>query len=397
MRPKLTTIANMIFRRLDLPNDGVIDRYNGSEVEFIQTDNQSVDNINNNTVINELIIENLDINEDMKRMDDLKEKDLEEVEIDSKAEKVEIKCELWVAKCFHKYIFGKEAKVKERIERKTSAKIIIPYKSDKSQIIIIKGNKQSVKSAEREINLIIDENRPNVDFTHFVSIPFNLKTIRDRFKQFREEVMNNKECVRSQGFDESLFESSYKLHLTIAPLLLTNESEKSLASQVLNECYENFLKTSVIKDKQIRVRVKGIDCMNDDPTQVHVIYAKITDLSQNNSFQIIINDIFSHFEGTKLMTRSHQFERLDPNKKIKPHITLMNTKRRKLAKSDAYSRNDRKREAFDATAILDNFKDFDFGEVSLESIQISVRYGRDDGKDGYYSHISRIDLLNESK
>jgi activating signal cointegrator complex subunit 1 len=386
MRPKLTTIGNMIFRRLDLPNDGVIDRYNGSEVEAIQTNDQSVDNINNNTVINESNIEKFDI----KRMGDLEEKDSEEG-IDSN---VEIKCELWVAKCFHKYIFGKEAKVKERIERKTSAKITIPYKSHKSQIIIIKGNKQSVESAKREINLIIDENRPNVDFTHFVSIPFNLKTIRDRFKQFREEVINNKECVRSQGFDESLFESSNKLHLTIAPLLLTNESEKSIASQVLNECYENFLKTSVIKDKQIRVKVEGIDCMNDDPTQVNVIYAKITDLSQNNIFQIIINDIFSHFEGTKLITRSHEFERLDPNKKIKPHITLMNTKRRKF---DTYSRNDRKRETFDATAILNNFKDFDFGEVSLESIEISVRYGRDDGKDGYYSHISRIDLLNESK
>jgi activating signal cointegrator complex subunit 1 len=393
MRPKLTTIANMIFRRLDLPNDGVIDRYNGSQVEAILTDNQFVDNINNNTVINESIIEKLDI----KRIDDLEEKHSEEVEIDSNVEKVEIKSELWVAKCFHKHIFGKEAKVKQRIERKTSAKIIVPHKLDKSEIVIIKGNKQSVELAEKEINLIVDENRSNVDFTHFVSIPFNLKTIRDRFKQFKEEVMNNKECVGSQGFDSSLFEPSNKLHLTIAPLLLTNECEKSLASQVLNECYENFLKTSVIKDKQIRVRVEGIDCMNDDPTQVHVIYAKLTDLSQNNSFQIIINDIFSHFEGTKLMTRSHQFERLDPNKKIKPHITLMNTKRRKWAKPDTYSRNDRKREAFDATAILKNFKDFDFGEVSLESIEISVRYGKDNGKDGYYSHISRIDLLNESK
>src|SRR5208282_2695157 len=103
MRPKLTTIANMIFRRLDLPNDGVIDRYNGSQVEAILTDNQFVDNINNNTVINELIIEKLDI----KKIDDLEEKH-SEVEIDSNVEKVEIKSELWVTKCFHKHIFGKE-------------------------------------------------------------------------------------------------------------------------------------------------------------------------------------------------------------------------------------------------------------------------------------------------
>jgi len=419
MRPKLTQVGTMCFRRLDLPSDGTIDVYFG----------HNNNNSNVNTFKNKIIIHSNDNqksiigqNDDQikveqpKGIDQLEALDFEEKEgenNDDDGNGIEeisgqngkrFRIELKITKCFHGLILGKQGSTKNRIQDDTRARIEVPNMTDsKSPVIITGPTRDSVKAAKRRINSIVESMRLKSDFTHFVAIPMNHNSICERFNQFKNEVLNDSNCMKSKGFEESLFQSSNKLHLTIATLFLGDENERKIASQILEECNRDFIK-SITKEKPIRVKVEGIDYMNDDPTEVHVIYAKIIDMSENQCLQPIMNDIFDRFEKSKLMTRSHQFDKVSDSCKVKPHLTLINSRYRQTSsndpkpqrdnsrKFDSRSDNKPKREAFDATAILDRFGNYFFGEVEIETIEISIRYSNGRGKDGYYSYTSLIKL-----
>jgi hypothetical protein len=78
---------------------------------------------------------------------------------------------------------------------------------------------------------------------------------------------------------------------------------------------------------------------------------------------------------------------------VKLHVTLMNTKFQKKQQSLEIESNERQRsvlrESFDATQILQEFKEFCFGETQLESIHLSERHSTSQG--GYYD--SRCHVL----
>ena len=50
-----------------------------------------------------------------------------------------------------------------------------------------------------------------------------------------------------------------------------------------------------------------------------------------------------------------------------------------------------RRESFDASGLLRRFKDFDFGEVKPNAIQLSIRYSTRQ-EDGYYDSASVLPL-----
>ena len=134
--------------------------------------------------------------------------------------------------------------------------------------------------------------------------------------------------------------------------------------------------------------------MNDDPTQVNVVYAKVHDMSDNQCLQSIADYLYSRFEESQLLCRSHDFNKVNPDCKVKLHVTLMNTSFRQRDDKQDW-RRDRGRTPtdnyFDASGILNKFKDYYFGEIIVETIEISIR-SSSLGRNGYYSHTSRIEL-----
>ena len=137
--------------------------------------------------------------------------------------------------------------------------------------------------------------------------------------------------------------------------------------------------------------------MNDDPTQVNVLFAKVHDMSDNKCFQSIVDHLFDKFEESGLMCRSHEYNKVNANCKVKLHVTLMNSSykiesfQRKSKGRDNRDKDKARNQCFDASIILNKYKDYFFGEINVESIEISIRYSNL-GKNGYYSHTSRIDL-----
>jgi activating signal cointegrator complex subunit 1 len=174
-------------------------------------------------------------------------------------------------------------------------------------------------------------------------------------------------------------------------LTLISDSEIDQAVNLLEECRKTFIK-DLTGSKPLKVRIKGLEYMNDDPSEVDVLYAKVEPISdeasslENSAIQKISDALMQKFVASGLSKK--QYDR------VKLHATIMNSlmttdpsgtstvtrKANKLA--------DRDRESFDARNILKLFGDFDFGTYVLNEIHLSIRYSS--GSDGFYDHVSKI-------
>ena len=56
----------------------------------------------------------------------------------------------------------------------------------------------------------------------------------------------------------------------------------------------------MLKNQTLRLRIYGIEYMNDDPSEVDVLYAKVQDLSQEPVVQELADGIIKYFAKTGL-------------------------------------------------------------------------------------------------
>lgn len=81
------------------------------------------------------------------------------------------------------------------------------------------------------------------------------------------------------GVDESLFQECNRLHITISGLALLDDNDRTLSVHLLNECQSKIIQPKFDKFGSFEFTVKGIECMNDDPSSVNVLYAKVISIS----------------------------------------------------------------------------------------------------------------------
>ncbi|KFM75181.1 Activating signal cointegrator 1 complex subunit 1, partial [Stegodyphus mimosarum] len=100
--------------------------------------------------------------------------------------------------------------------------------------------------------------------------------------------------------------------------------------------------------------------MNDDPAEVDVLYAKVQETDGDNCLQIIANLLAEKFVAEGFAKQQHEC--------VKLHVTLMNSLFANKNEETGQSRH-----TFDARPILEKYGDFDFGEMELNEIHISIR------------------------
>lgn len=127
--------------------------------------------------------------------------------------------------------------------------------------------------------------------------------------------------------------------------------------------------------------------MNDDPSSVDVLYAKVEPITQDlatHPIQSIADQLLNRFVESGLSKR--QFDR------VKLHATIMHSQLRQDTSgiNVQHSEEAKSRKSFDARNILKLFGDFDFGTYTLRELHLSLRYSS--GRDGYFECISKIDL-----
>ncbi|KAG5309442.1 ASCC1 protein, partial [Acromyrmex insinuator] len=272
----------------------------------------------------------------------------------------------YVPKIFYSHIIGTKGLTRKKLEHDTRTTIDIPKKGKDGNIVITARERKAIISARHRIDLLIEASKKKIHYTHFLSIPLNKKEIIDKYISFKNDILE-KYNKTTHNIDESLFQNPSKLHLTIGMLKLFDDNEKKYAIDALTNCKENIIDPVLEETGSINIQLQGVACMNDDPTNVKVLFAQI---ASNEKLQELVDKVAEYFIDIGLMEKEYE--------KIKLHATLMNT-----AFKDDYSA--RFKERYDANEILKVYKNTLFGKTILNQIDISELHTTT--KDNYYKSI----------
>ena len=286
-------------------------------------------------------------------------------------------------------LIGFVADSQKEIEAETKTKLFLELNSSSSNSnnngsgrITIQSyeSQERVKDAYDRITLIFMRSRSRVDYTHFLNIPLcNDTEFRRRLDSFHTAVRAKHYpglCDDdSDGGSTAAAVKGPQMHLTIQMLRLLSEAETKKTSRILSRCASSFV-TQEMSGKVLRLR--GLEYMNDDPSAVNVLYAKVCD------FPVVIRDLCSKIvkefvaaglvpeDEVRSQSGEEEEDEEDANEsedyvvRFKLHATVFNTRFRKSADAGG-------RKPFDARQLLKDFGDFDFGTVKIEGIHLSQR------------------------
>lgn len=305
---------------------------------------------------------------------ELGEDELYEFEVIENGRRIELK--IHVSQAFHSQLIGAKGNTRKRLEAETKTQIIIPKIDQRNSSIILRGlTKKSLITVKNRIDLICVASRKKHQFTHFLSIPFVTEEIRKNFAQFKHEVLNDSDIY---GINEALFQKEEKLHLTITMLVLLDNDDRSISSEYLQDCKE--LVVDSVLQGPLYVKLQGLNYMNDEPSSVDVLYAKVI----SEELQDICDGIARYFADRGYIQLKHD--------NVKLHVTLMNTRFLDLddAIDEAQDSRDHKQKTFDASKILQKYKDFYFGTMLINEIHLSQRYSK--ASNGYYEATAILKL-----
>lgn len=268
------------------------------------------------------------------------------------------------------YIIGARGVRLKGLQRSTNTLIKVPKPNEKGDVKVTGDTERNVASARTQLLMIVMKQKDKLPISHFVSIPMNPNSIREKLTQFQEQILQHP----PKGVTPSIFQKPEKLHLTICTLTLVDEEEIKTAKEVLQRCYDEVISSSV-KNEKMEIVLQGLEIMNDDPSEVNVLYGTvhIAERNKREKLQEIADKIAEYYYRSGLARR--QYDR------VKLHVTLMNTRFRNA---------DEKPENFDGRQILEQFGDYRFGAVVFDNIQLSVRFTT--GDDQYYEPAMIIKL-----
>ncbi|XP_013188828.2 activating signal cointegrator 1 complex subunit 1 isoform X1 [Amyelois transitella] len=296
---------------------------------------------------------------------------------------------LHVSKHYIGSIIGKKGSMRSRIEKETKTDIKIPRQSQNGDITIFGSSIANVKAARRRINMIVMSSRMKQRATHFISIPVNGPAVMKNFEQFKEAVL--KSCSMCRGIEESLFIKAHKLHITVGVMCLMDNEERVHASKLFTEAKDKIVMPIIRDYLPLKIRLKGLSYMNDDPKEIDVLYCTVQEEEAPvGLLQRLTDSLVQYFYKAEFMKK--EFDRDN----VKLHVTLINSKYRggsseAVADETEDSRNYRKtRTTFDGSEILNKFADYDFGVTELTDIHLSQRHTM--GPNGYYQPTCVISL-----
>lgn len=360
LRPQLICYRGMMFRKICV--------YSDENEEHLETNPYH---------------EDIDIEEE----EDEYEEGFEELEGGGLQVKVDI------PSVFFKYIIGREGRTKNLLQKDTACEIIIPRRGAEGPVVIKGHSYHKLTAARKRINVIVWSNRMKEDATHFISIPLNTAAIMGKLEEFKSCVL--RDCSRSEGVTDVLFQKPAKLHLTLVMLRLFSSAEVDKAIGVIRESIRTL--QSQLSSQTFPVKIVGLDSMSDDPLAVNVLYAKVQE--DSGSLQQFIDAL-----SDDLTSRLAEFIDVKEGRQgIKLHLTVMNTKflnaRQRHEKEDkgrhrqqqkSADKKKWQRNSFDARQIMSLYHKFDFGNYEVTEFHLSKRGEYEDS--GFYKCIAKFPL-----
>uniref|UniRef100_A0A2S2PIA6 Activating signal cointegrator 1 complex subunit 1 n=1 Tax=Schizaphis graminum TaxID=13262 RepID=A0A2S2PIA6_SCHGA len=297
--------------------------------------------------------------------DDIEEEESDDLNIYMEGDRCVLKLE--APNIFYGLIIGRNRENLKNLEYQTRTRIKIPNTRE-NNIITIKGEQRAhVITAKSKIDAIIKRGRLKQSMTHFVSLPMVNSIVIDNYLAFKKMVLD--ECGQCHGVNELLFQNQFKLHLTITCFVLCNAAEIKRAIKLMEQCENTVIRPMNLKS--LDVLVSGLDYMNDDPSEVNVLYAKV----ESPEIQMLADKIQTFFQDCDLALQPR-------NNHVKLHVTLMNSGFYDYQVSVNGNSGKKTQLTFDARKIFEKFNDYTFGTVQLSDIHLSQRHTTD--SNGFY-------------
>uniref|UniRef100_A0A914CVT3 K Homology domain-containing protein n=1 Tax=Acrobeloides nanus TaxID=290746 RepID=A0A914CVT3_9BILA len=273
-------------------------------------------------------------------------------------------------------VIGVHGSVAKKLEETTNCRIIFPPRGqDKPIEIISQHSANSVERCYDSIELIVIEARKKMRFTHFIMFPLSLdENFKQCYKKFQDEVRNLKDIPDDL---DSIFMTPEKIHFTIVPLWLFSSEDEKKARDSLRQIVRDKLKP-ILNGEQLKIQVKGLRHFGgEEPSMARVVWAK----SDCGKLQEMAQIIADEMRKTGLTSNKRE--------KVTLHMTVINTTYSKeegeeiIQEVGQVTSAMKKTRFIDATAILEMFKDYDFGEIEIDQIRICQMGGTDEYTKGY--------------
>ncbi|KAL1920526.1 uncharacterized protein VTP21DRAFT_903 [Calcarisporiella thermophila] len=273
-----------------------------------------------------------------------------------------ISVKMEVVQAMHRFIIGRGGEAINKIQKETGAKVNIQKEQD---LIIIRGTRESTEAAKLRIEDIIERSRSKIPFTHFISLPLSDPALIRRISTLHGDIL----ALNVRGLDSTILVPTGSLHITVGMLRLLSQKEIEGCVRLLKESAQEIY--DAVGTRSVRVNVEGVRVMETDPSNAHVLYAKVEGEAMEKLCELLRD---------KFVKGGY----MEEDKPLKPHVTLVNTKYRESFNKQAPGNHGKPggRIAFDARPIISRFGDTDFGSYRVSSVQISKRFSHE--KSGAY-------------
>ncbi|KAJ5068405.1 activating signal cointegrator 1 complex subunit 1 [Anaeramoeba ignava] len=267
------------------------------------------------------------------------------------------------------FIKGKNNKTKKKIEKQTNTKININSQPEYQSLIeIIGNNSNNIEIAKSQIEKIIQNSKNHLRATHFISIPLNNSTIISNMQNLEQKIQSiyqeneNTEC----NFSPTFLQKPEKLHLSLLLFRIVYKEDLEKMKEIFKKIN---LENLQLKNTKISIEKLGYFSNSENLNKTRIVFAKFAKESNPNSYEKIVqlhNILASTFKEQGFSFDQSQFN---------PHASII------------YPRYDSKSKisTFDSNPIFiqDELRNFQFGEMFLEEIHLSSRFGINP-VNGYY-------------
>ena len=267
--------------------------------------------------------------------------------------------------------------------------------------ITVRGlSEQSVLDAKVRLEFIVEKNRDRLPYTHFVSVPLDMASLQPKAAAFLD-TLRDEHCTEAARLEKEMIQRPEKLHLTLLMLRLHNAEDVAKAGACLRRCEGALRALFTAQDK---LTLKGVDCMNDDPTTVNVAYLcvdddagkqKLLDAADSVSKEFILDGLATskEAEGGRLLhatiiNSKWRRERTEEEEAVAAAAAAAAAGGGSWADDDPLVSKKRERVPFDMTSVFEAFGKVDLGAHKLTRLEVSTM--QEKGETGYYDAVQSI-------
>lgn len=352
-----------------------------------------------------------------------------------------------------RFLTGKRAKAKEKIEEETKTQLFVPFphEAKKGSCLVVKGSSQEeVDKAVAQIQNILQEGAasPSLDYSHFISLPLSLHpALLDQVAKFQDSILppnptaNRSKIKVSANITAQTATKAGNVMDDVSTVgkvegNMSGSDEEDVEDQMDNddelekdkqglpsEIGHGIDKSIFVKPTHLHLTVLMLKLWNKDLVAVAAevlqgVRSRLLEALEGRPVAVRLTGLEcmrgspekAHVLYVKVeeadkenrLARGCQViidafseaglvSERDKKQKLKLHVTLMNTKYRKRKKGKRFS----KQIPFDARQILIKYGLQDWGEHRIVEAHLSQRSAF--GEDGYYRCCGSIQFPSASE